>query len=166
MEDQWFGRSNPCFHLFWEITFLNKNKIQFLYGQSCRKRSQNHVRLVILPYLSPRIIDHRPKRRLCHTSHLRTPSRNGNNSQIIISLLTSPLLGTGLPCGYDRILFLMIHIRRTVHNPPHRPSTDWRVLTTSNTAETIGLCAFQSTKEVGMLKLRSPIWWPAFSRVA
>jgi hypothetical protein len=39
--------------------------------------------------------------------------------------------GTGLPYG--------LHLRRTGHNPPSRPSASWWVLTTSNTAGTNGL---------------------------
>jgi hypothetical protein len=50
---------------------------------------------------------------------------------IIISLLMSPLLSTGLPYGS--------HIKRTGHNPSHGPSADWWVLTTANAAETNGL---------------------------
>jgi hypothetical protein len=50
---------------------------------------------------------------------------------IIISLLMSPLLGSGLPYG--------LHIRRSGHNSPRGPITGWWVLTTANAAGTNGL---------------------------
>jgi hypothetical protein len=50
---------------------------------------------------------------------------------IIISLLMSALLGTGLPYG--------LPTSRTGHKPPRGPSEDWWVLTITNTARTNGL---------------------------
>jgi hypothetical protein len=50
---------------------------------------------------------------------------------IVISLLMSHRWGTGLPNG--------LPTRRTGHNPPRGPSSDWWVLTTANAAGTNGL---------------------------
>jgi hypothetical protein len=57
------------------------------------------------------------------------PCESSVNS-FIVSLLMSPLLGTGLPYG--------LHIRKRGRTP-RGPSADWWVLTTANAAGTNGL---------------------------
>jgi hypothetical protein len=53
------------------------------------------------------------------------------SASFIISILMSPLLGTGLPYG--------LHIGRMGCNPPHGSSAVWLVLTTVNAARTNAL---------------------------
>jgi hypothetical protein len=65
-------------------------------------------------------------------------STNINFTCIIISLLMSQLLGPVPQQPEGQCPPYGLHIKRTGHNPPRRPSASWWVLTTVNTAGTNG----------------------------